>query len=303
MRLFWTDSSCSALNCLLRCSDFAEQIPLEVLPHGVVPHAVDDGADGARQDLHNDEAGKERVCLVLWEGLQDELVQLGGRVCGGAEQHLNCMQQNCVSGFLGTFARGFCSKQNLEVRVKDNDPNYNQIHIIGVVSLLDGERIWEGGFSDTKNSGMKKFQRLCGQGDEQIWKYGHQAGHPHQSNQPVCPFDRPDLGVAERHADGDVALRRHAGQVQRRVLAGEEGDQDQDATDGNAELFDGVADDEQGNGQNQLHHIVDHHVNKKDIARIRVENLREKFRHVHLGSTNNCSNVTVSAFRQVMVRL
>ena len=79
--------------------------------------------------------------------------------------------------------------------------------------------------------------------------------------------------MAKREADGDVALDRHAGQVQRAVFSGEQSHQDEGAADGDAEFVDGVADNEQGDGQRHLDHVIDDQVNEKDVARIRVEDL------------------------------
>lgn len=80
--------------------------------------------------------------------------------------------------------------------------------------------------------------------------------------------------MAKGEADGDVALHRHAGQVQRSVFSGEESKQGEDATNGDFQSVDGVAEDEQEDSQRQLDHVVDHQVNKKDVARICVEDLQ-----------------------------
>lgn len=79
--------------------------------------------------------------------------------------------------------------------------------------------------------------------------------------------------MAKGDADGDVALHRHAGQVQRGVFSGEQSKQDEGAADGDIEFVDGVADDKQDDGQRHLNHVVDHQVKKQNIPRIRVEDL------------------------------
>ena len=79
--------------------------------------------------------------------------------------------------------------------------------------------------------------------------------------------------MAKGVADGDVALHCHAGQVQRSVFSGANNKHDEDATDGDIYFVEDVADDEQDHGQRHLDHVVEHHVNKKDVPRIHVENL------------------------------
>ena len=128
---------------------------------------------------------------------------------------------------------------------------------------------------------MEEVQRLCGQGDEKIRKNWQHAGRPDWTNQHQSPPDGADLHVAKREADGDVALDRHAGQVQRGVFSGDQSHQDEGAADRDAEFVDGVADNEQGDGQRHLDHVIDDQVNEKDVARIRVEDLEdERKQHV-----------------------
>lgn len=79
--------------------------------------------------------------------------------------------------------------------------------------------------------------------------------------------------MAKGHADGDVALHRHAGQVQRGVFSGEASNHYEDAANGDVYFVDGVADDEEEDGQRHLDHVVDHQVDNKDVARIGVEDL------------------------------
>ena len=74
-------------------------------------------------------------------------------------------------------------------------------------------------------------------------------------------------------ADGDVALHRHASHVQRGVFSGENSKQDEGATHGDIYFVEDVADDEQQDRHRHLDHVVDHQVNKKDVAWIHVEDL------------------------------
>jgi len=75
-------------------------------------------------------------------------------------------------------------------------------------------------------------------------------------------------------ADGDVALHRHAGQVQRSIFSGEESNKDYSATDKDLYLVEDVADDEKCNSQRHLDHVVDHQVEEQDVTGICVEDLK-----------------------------
>ena len=82
--------------------------------------------------------------------------------------------------------------------------------------------------------------------------------------------------MAKGHADGDVALHCHAGQVRRGVFTGGNSKHDEDTTDGDIYFVDYVADDKQEDGQRHLDHVVEHQVNEKDVAWIHVEYLGGK---------------------------
>lgn len=75
------------------------------------------------------------------------------------------MEEDSVSGLFSVYASFCCSEHDVEVSVKDNQPNYHQKQNIGGISLLEDEGIWEDIYSDTKDSGIKEVQRLCGQSD------------------------------------------------------------------------------------------------------------------------------------------
>lgn len=90
--------------------------------------------------------------------------------------------------------------------------------------------------------------------------------------------------MAKGHADGDVALHRHAGQVQRSVFSGKKSKQDEGATDGDVDFVEDVADDEQDDGQRHLNHVVDHQVEEQDVPRIHVEDLEGGKKNTGAGS-------------------
>ena len=117
------------------------------------------------------------------------------------------------------------------------------------------------------------MQRLGGQEDEEVRQDGEQAHGPDQPDQDVGFPDRTDLAVAEGDADGDVALDRHAGQVERGVEGGDDGDDEQDEAEGHVDLIQGVADNVEEGGQGQLHHVVYHQVDEENVARVRIEDL------------------------------
>lgn len=88
------------------------------------------------------------------------------------------MEDDCVSGFFSILASRLCSEQNSKVCVKDNQPDYNQIHNIGNVPFLDNMGVWKGSFPEAEDSGMKEVHWLHGQGDEQIRKHRQQTRRP-----------------------------------------------------------------------------------------------------------------------------
>lgn len=82
--------------------------------------------------------------------------------------------------------------------------------------------------------------------------------------------------MAKGDADGDVALNGHAGQVDGRVACGEDGEEDEETTEGHVDGVQDVAQQEEGDGDGQLDAIVDHHVDEQDITRVLIEHLREE---------------------------
>lgn len=244
-------------------------------PEGLVSYAVDDGADGPRQNLHDNVTGKQRIRVIPGEPEQQSLFEERLCIRCHAQQHLETVENDGVSGLPGIFTGRFCSEHNSEIGVEDDEPDNDQVEDVGDVPLLDDVRVWEGSFPQTEHLRIEEVQRLRGQCDKEIRKDGKHAGGPDQTDQQQRPPDGADLHVAKREADGDVALQGHAGQVQRRVLGGDESQQDEDAAEGHVDLVEDVADDEEHHRQHHLDHVIDHQVKKQDVTRIGVEDLRD----------------------------
>lgn len=126
--------------------------------------------------------------------------------------------------------------------------------------------MWERCISETKHLRMKDGQMLAGQSDEQVRCGRNRGGGPYQQDQHKRSLDGPNLDVAEREADGDIALQGHAGQVERRVLSGDHGQQEEPPADADVELVDGVADDKEDDGHVHLDQVVHHQVDEEYVA-------------------------------------
>lgn len=82
------------------------------------------------------------------------------------------------------------------------------------------------------------------------------------------------MDATKRDADGNVALHCHASQIQRGVFSGKKSKQDEHTTDRDIYLEEDVAADKQYDGQCYLDHIVKYQVEKQDVARIHVKDLK-----------------------------
>lgn len=56
-------------------------------------------------------------------------------------------------------------------------------------------------------------------------------------------------------------------------MCGEDGRQDEEATDGDIDGAEGVGEDEERNADCELDHVVDHQVDEQDKARVHLEDL------------------------------
>jgi len=65
------------------------------------------------------------------------------------------MEEDCVSGLFSIFACCFRCEQDLEVSAKDNKPNQNQIHNIGIVPPLDDAGMSKSCFPEAEHIGIK----------------------------------------------------------------------------------------------------------------------------------------------------
>ena len=120
---------------------------------------------------------------------------------------------------------------------------------------------------------MEEAHGLGRQGDEEVGDGGDHADQPDEADEDVGAVDSADLCVAQRVADGDVALDGHAGQVDGRVAGGEYSHQDEEAAEGDVNGVEYVAQNKQGDGDRELDGVVDDHVDEQDIARVLVEHL------------------------------
>lgn len=186
------------------------------------------------------------------------------------------MEENCVSGFFNVYARILGCKQNPEVSVEEREPHEGETNDVWRVPLLQAVAASEHVISGTEQVRVEEVLRLGGQQDEEIRQDGARARRPDQTNQDVGFLDGADLSVAEGHADGDVALDCHAGQIEGGVEGGEDGDDEQEEAEGYVDGVKGVADDVEKRWQNQLHHVIDHQVDEQDVTRVGVKDLEDK---------------------------
>ena len=85
----------------------------------------------------------------------------------------------------------------------------------------------------------------------------------------------------------DVALHCHAGQIERAVEGGEDGDDQQEAAERDVDGVEGVADDVQKHTNRQLNHVVDNQVDEEDVSRVHLEDLQETEAVQWLGMGHN----------------
>lgn len=198
------------------------------------------------------------------------------QVRGHAEQHLEAVQDDGVSGLHRVFTCCFCSQQNLKIGVKYGDPDDEQEQRVGDVSLLGDDVLWERRVSETEHLRMNNGQMLCGQSDDQVRRGRDRGGRPHQQDQRQRSLDGPNLEMVKREADSAVALQGHAGQVQGRVLGGDHGQQQENPAHADVDPVDGVTDDEQHDGQVHLDQVIHHQVDEEYVAWVHVEHLPKK---------------------------
>ena len=93
---------------------------------------------------------------------------------------------------------------------------------------------------------------------------GEPAHHPDQANNQVGLPHRADLGMAERKADGDVALQRHHRQVLRCVSVSADDDQEQADADCHIDVEQEVSQQQQGH-LGEKEHVIDHQVHEEYV--------------------------------------
>ncbi|KAF3855736.1 hypothetical protein F7725_016459 [Dissostichus mawsoni] len=159
-------------------------------------------------------------------------------------------------------------------QVDEEDVARNQTHDVRRVSLLQTVRTPEHKVSGTQHFGREEAEGLGGQKEEEIRHDGERADKPDETHQDEGVSHGADPTVVQREADSDVALHRHAGQIERRVEGGHDGEDEEEEAGGDAEGVQGVADDVQQRGESQLQHVVHHQVDEEDVARNQTHDVR-----------------------------
>lgn len=198
----------------------------------------------------------------------------GNYKCQHAQQQLNTMQQHCVPGLFHRDVVGggsLGSQHDLKVGKDQCEENKGEVdgvhnavfHIYGVVSKQYGLVAEDGG--------VEEGDRLFGQRYEEVCE-GH-CGRQSQNGQhkPESAFQGADVPVVQRETNRDVSLDGHASQDEWRGARGGHGGDDEHAAHGGVDAREGVTHHIERRHQTQLQRVVDHHVDKHDVARVLIE--------------------------------
>lgn len=121
---------------LVACAHFTQQVPSHVSPEHLVSQAVDNRADEPRQDLDKDMDGKVYVQFLLGQQEEQTLFKHGPHINKHAQQQLETVEENSVSGFFEVHSCSLGGKQNPEVGVKEREPNQDETNDVRCVPLL-----------------------------------------------------------------------------------------------------------------------------------------------------------------------
>lgn len=182
------------------------------------------------------------------------------------------MKEDSITSLFGIRFGWFSRKHDLEVSVNKCEPDKRQIHHVRDILLLHQVRVSEHWVTAAEDPGVKEGQWFRGQEDEEVREDANGTHEPDETNEAVGASRRTDLCVAKRVADGDVTLNSHAGQVQRRVERSEDGNHQQETTEGDVNGEENVADDVQEYSDGQLNYVIEHHVDVEDVAWVLREN-------------------------------
>ena len=267
------EDSLQGFLCHRHQCQLAHEVFLQVRPEGLVSQAVHHGADGPGQNVDDDVARKQCVRQTIGEPVVQKRFQQWVCVHQHAQQQLEAVEQDGVSGLLCIRAGGPGGEQDAEVRVDQGQPHDDQQqHVVGV-PLEDDARAAEHGLPQTEVVGAEERHGLCGQGHKQVREDGERTGGPDQPYEEVGSPHGADAGMVQRATHRHVALQGHAEEVERCVFGGEQSQQDDEAAQGDVDAVEGVAEQEEEDGEGQLDSVIDDHVDEEDVAGIGVEDL------------------------------
>ena len=179
---------------------------LQVHPEGLVSQAVHHGADGPWQNADDDVAREQWVRQTIGEPVFQKRFQQRVHVYQHAQQQLEAVEQDGVSGLLCVRAGGSGGEQDAEVRVEQGQPNDDQQQQVPGIPLEDDVRATEHRHPHTEDICAKERHRLGSQGDKQVREDGESAGGPDQTDEEVGSPHGADAGVVQRATHCHVAL-------------------------------------------------------------------------------------------------
>ena len=201
----------------------AHEVFLQVHPEGLVSEAVHHGADGAWQNADDDVTCEQVVRTTVGEKVAEKRFQQRVCVRQHAQQQLEPMEQDGVSGLLGIHAGCPDDEKYVEVCVEQGQPNDDQQQHVGDFPLAEDVRVAEHHLPHTEDPCAEERYRLGGQGGKQVWEDGECTCGPDQSDEEVGSPHGADAGVVQWETHCHVALECHAGEVEWRVFGAEEG--------------------------------------------------------------------------------
>lgn len=247
----------------------ADERDPDVLPEALVPEAVDERAEEAR-DQDEAEVVEEGDVLRQPVGVQNkEGLGEGAGEGQHAQQQLEAVQQHRVQSFahgrsvLPQFS-GF--QQNPHVGEEDDDSHHREVEHAHC-SSEEGLR-W-GGVDHrrfTNHRGGEDVHSRVLSPDAKLGDGEGEADEPHAQSDDPDPIRAPESRGMQRVDDGNVPLQWHGSQDQVSVLKGASGHKEQrDAEQKGKSELTHDAEEEQHRGQD-LQGVVDEHVSEQDVT-------------------------------------
>lgn len=106
-------------------------------PEHIVSYAIQERCQGSWNYLKDNIKSKSKVALVLREPLPQNVFDLGDRVRGHGEQHLQAMKGQRVFGFLYISTHSSGNEHYFDIEVKNSDQNHHKEDPISNVPLSE----------------------------------------------------------------------------------------------------------------------------------------------------------------------